>query len=92
MDTLFPVSGGVSVANVVVEDARPQDMAAVQAIYAPHVLQGLATFEEQPPSVDEMARRHEADDGDVLVEQFGASDELLAGDDDVVGGMQPDRQ
>ena len=60
MDTLFPVSGGVSAANVVVEDARPQDMAAVQAIYAPHVLQGLATFEEQPPSVDEMARRHEA--------------------------------
>ena len=60
MDTLFPVSGGVSAANVVVESARPQDMAAVQALYAPHVLQGLATFEEQPPSVDEMTRRHEA--------------------------------
>ena len=41
---------------------------------------------------DLVARRHEADDGDVLVEQFGAADELLAGDDDVVGGVQPDRQ
>ena len=60
MSTLFPVSAGVSTAKVVVEDARQQDMAAVQAIYAPHVLQGLATFEEQPPDVDEMARRREA--------------------------------
>ena len=60
MDTLFPVSGGVRTANVVIEDARQQDMAAVQAIYAPHVLQGLATFEEQPPNVDEMAQRREA--------------------------------
>ena len=59
MDTLFPVSGGVGSANVVVEDARQQDMAAVQAIYAPHVLQGLATFEEQPPDLSEMSRRRD---------------------------------
>ncbi len=32
-------------------------MTAVQAIYAPHVLHGLATFEEVPPSIDEMLSR-----------------------------------
>ena len=32
-------------------------MAAVQAIYAHHVLTGLASFEEQPPTLDEMLRR-----------------------------------
>lgn len=33
------------------------DMSAIQPIYARHVLEGLATFEETPPDVDEMARR-----------------------------------
>lgn len=33
------------------------DMEAVQAIYARHVLEGLATFEEVPPDVAEMTRR-----------------------------------
>ncbi|MFO1142062.1 MAG: N-acetyltransferase family protein [Amaricoccus sp.] len=37
--------------------ARDEDLAAVQAIYAHHVLHGLATFEEVPPDADEMARR-----------------------------------
>jgi phosphinothricin acetyltransferase len=32
-------------------------MTEVQAIYAHHVLHGLATFEEMPPSVDEMLSR-----------------------------------
>ena len=41
-----------------VRDAAPGDMAAIQSIYAHHVLHGLATFEEAPPSVEEMARRH----------------------------------
>ncbi len=35
-------------------------MAAVQRIYAGHVLRGLATFEETPPSVEEMAARRRA--------------------------------
>jgi len=30
----------------------------VQAIYAHHVLQGLASFEEMPPELEEMRRRH----------------------------------
>lgn len=41
-----------------VRDAAPGDMAAIQSIYAHHVLHGLATFEEVPPAVEEMARRH----------------------------------
>ena len=32
---------------------------AVHAIYAHHVLRGLASFEEEPPSVEEMRRRYE---------------------------------
>jgi phosphinothricin acetyltransferase len=45
---------------VAVRDARDADMAAVQAIYAHHVLHGLATFEEVPPSVDELIARRAA--------------------------------
>lgn len=41
-----------------VRDAAPGDIAAIQSIYAHHVLHGLATFEEVPPSVDEMRRRY----------------------------------
>ena len=42
---------------MLVRDARDDDMAAVQAIYAHHVLHGTASFEEEPPSMAEMARR-----------------------------------
>ncbi|MDQ8730623.1 N-acetyltransferase family protein [Bradyrhizobium sp. LHD-71] len=47
-------------AGLVVRDAETVDMAAVQSIYAPHVRHGLATFEETPPSVDEMIARRAA--------------------------------
>lgn len=43
-----------------VRDARGDDLPAIQAIYAHHVLHGLATFEEVPPSIDELAARHAA--------------------------------
>jgi L-amino acid N-acyltransferase YncA len=39
--------------------ATGADMAAVQAIYRRHVLEGLATFEEIPPEEAEMRRRFE---------------------------------
>ena len=39
--------------------AREADVPAIQAIYAHHVLHGLATFEEVPPDAAEMARRLE---------------------------------
>jgi L-amino acid N-acyltransferase YncA len=40
-----------------VRDAAEADLPAIQAIYAHHVLHGLATFEEEPPSADELAGR-----------------------------------
>jgi L-amino acid N-acyltransferase YncA len=43
-----------------VRDATEADLPAIQAIYAHHVLHGLATFEEVPPPVDEMLARHAA--------------------------------
>ncbi|MBN8939408.1 MAG: GNAT family N-acetyltransferase [Rhizobiales bacterium] len=46
--------------DVVVRDATAADMAAVQEIYSHHVLHGLATFEESPPSVEEMLARRAA--------------------------------
>lgn len=41
----------------IVRDAREGDVAAIQAIYAHHVLHGLATFEEVPPSIEELRGR-----------------------------------
>ena len=38
--------------------AVPQDVPAIQAIYAHHVAHSLATFEEDAPPVDEMRRRY----------------------------------
>jgi L-amino acid N-acyltransferase YncA len=43
---------------VQVRPATPDDLPAVQAIYAYHVQQGLASFEEEPPGTDEIRRRH----------------------------------
>lgn len=46
--------------RLVVRDADEADMDAVQKIYAEHVLEGLATFEEVPPSCDELVSRRAA--------------------------------
>lgn len=46
------LSGAITVRN-----ATEADMEGVQAIYADHVLHCLATFEEVPPSVDELLGR-----------------------------------
>ncbi len=37
--------------------ATADDLPAIQAIYAHHVLHGLASFEEEPPPLDEVRRR-----------------------------------
>jgi len=37
---------------------RPGDLPAIQSIYAHHVLHGLASFEEEPPAVEELERRY----------------------------------
>ena len=39
--------------------AAAEHIPAVHAIYAHHVLHGLASFEEEPPSLEEMRRRYE---------------------------------
>ena len=43
--------------TILVRDASATDMSAVTMIYAKHVLHGLASFEEVPPSLDEMMSR-----------------------------------
>jgi L-amino acid N-acyltransferase YncA len=43
-----------------IRDATPSDVPAIHAIYAHHVLHGLASFEEVPPTVEEMRARFEA--------------------------------
>lgn len=47
-------------AEVLIRDARADDLPAIQAIYAHHVRHGLASFEETPPDLAEMTRRFEA--------------------------------
>jgi L-amino acid N-acyltransferase YncA len=39
--------------------SRPEDLPAIQEIYAHHVLHGLASFEISPPEVEELARRRD---------------------------------
>ena len=47
-----------------IRDAVLDDIPAIQAIYAPHVAEGRASFEEIPPDVEEMSRRFQAIKGD----------------------------
>jgi phosphinothricin acetyltransferase len=42
---------------MIVRDSRPEDVAAIQAIYGWHVLNGLASFEETAPSIEAMSDR-----------------------------------
>jgi phosphinothricin acetyltransferase len=59
--------------------ARPEDIGAIRAIYAHHVLKGLASFEEEPPSESELRRRYDDVTGrglPYLVADFGG---LVAG-------------
>ena len=41
-----------------IRPAAAADLAAIRAIYAHHVLTGLASFEETPPDLAEVAARH----------------------------------
>jgi L-amino acid N-acyltransferase YncA len=43
--------------DLLIRPSRDDDIAAITAIYAHHVLHGVASFEEVPPAEDEMARR-----------------------------------
>ncbi len=46
--------------ETLIRDVADTDMAAIQDIYAHHVLEGLASFEETPPDVAEITRRRDA--------------------------------
>lgn len=56
MDDQLPTSA----TRATIRDATLADMPAVQTIYAHHVLHGLATFEEDPPSVAELCQRRDS--------------------------------
>ena len=43
--------------NLTVRDANDNDMPAVQAIYAHHVIHGTASFELEPPTLEQMRQR-----------------------------------
>jgi L-amino acid N-acyltransferase YncA len=43
--------------SLAIRPSRDDDVAAVTAIYRHHVLHGIASFEDIPPKVDEIARR-----------------------------------
>jgi phosphinothricin acetyltransferase len=52
--------------SVSVRAAVDADFPAIQAIYAHHVLNGLASFEETPPDIAELKRRWQVIAGDGL--------------------------
>jgi L-amino acid N-acyltransferase YncA len=64
---------------ICVREATDADMVAVQRIYAPHVLRGLATFEEVPPSSEELVARRRS------VASLGLPYLLAERDGEVVG-------
>ena len=45
---------------ILVRDAGDSDVDAIQRIYAFYVLRGLATFEEEPPAVEDLLARKQA--------------------------------
>ena len=53
-------------ASVAIRDAADADLAAITDIYAHHVRFGLGSFEEVPPSLEEIARRR----GDVVARKL----------------------
>jgi L-amino acid N-acyltransferase YncA len=52
--------------RVRVRPATPDDLPAIQGIYAHHVAHGLASFEEEAPPLQELRRRYE----DVIRQSF----------------------
>lgn len=51
---------GPATAPFAVRASADADLDAIQAIYAHHVLHGIASFEEEPPSAAELAERRAA--------------------------------
>lgn len=62
-----------------VRDATEADLPTIQAIYAYHVLTGVASFEETPPSVDDLRARRESVLGHGLPYMVAEIDGVVAG-------------
>src|SRR5687768_14493702 len=45
--------------SAMIRDAEDRDLPEIHAIYARHVLHGLASFEEVPPSLEELRSRRQ---------------------------------
>jgi len=55
--------GGImnkSHSDIIIRNARDEDMSTIQKIYAHQVLLGVSSWEEEPPSLDEMVIRRDA--------------------------------
>ena len=52
-------SGAISGDAPIIRASRDDDVAAIAAIYGFHVLNGVASFEEIPPTIEEIARRRD---------------------------------
>ena len=48
-----------SAEHIIVRDSRDGDLPAIAAIYGHHVTHGFGSFEETPPSLDELQRRRD---------------------------------
>jgi phosphinothricin acetyltransferase len=57
---MAPSAQGTPKHGITIRDAGPTDLPRVQEIYAHHVLNGLASFEEAAPDLAEITRRFEA--------------------------------
>lgn len=69
----------MAVDAAVIRPARPADLAAVQAIYAAHVLNGTGSFEEVPPGAGEFEARWRAVVGRGLPYLVAAEDGVVRG-------------
>jgi L-amino acid N-acyltransferase YncA len=71
------------IARITIRDSRDDDIEAITAIYAHHVLFGTASFETEPPSSDDMRRRR----ADVVAKGFPHLVAASGGPGAVSGGL-----
>jgi L-amino acid N-acyltransferase YncA len=67
------------VQKLVIRPCAATDMPAITAIYAHHVMHGAASFETDPPSLDEMYRRRSDILGKDLPYLVAVNDDAIAG-------------
>jgi L-amino acid N-acyltransferase YncA len=65
--------------SCIVRDSSPDDVVEIHSIYCHHVLHGTASFEEVPPSVDELTRRRAGVIADGLPYLVAELDSRIAG-------------